>query len=134
MAHLLQVIKDFGPKLKLTKTAHPSKVNNLLVARTGIKKGEVTLVVDELSEVILFYNSQGIPVKIPGLGTFAPSMDRKGKVRMNLRFEKSLIKKMNEANFYTGDVANKGNIGLSNEEYKVLWDEANPDDPMVIPS
>lgn len=72
MAHLLKVIKSLGPKLTLNKTAHPSKVAELMAARTGVKNGEVRLVVEELGEVIVFYNSQGIPVNIPGLGTFFP--------------------------------------------------------------
>ena len=132
MAHLLKVIKSLGPKLTLNKTAHPTKVAELMAARTGVKNGEVRLVVEELGEVIVFYNSQGIPVNIPGLGTFFPSMDRNGKVRMNVRFDKALVDKMNGSKFYTGTVVNKSNIGWTNEQFKVVWDEANPDDPMDL--
>ncbi|MCB0168275.1 MAG: hypothetical protein KDI79_28870, partial [Anaerolineae bacterium] len=67
-----------------------------------------------------------------GLGTFFPSMDRNGKVRMNVRFDKALVDKMNGSKFYTGTVVNKSNIGWTNEQFKVVWDEANPDDPMDL--
>lgn len=51
---------------------------------------------------------------------------------MNVRFDKALVDKMNGSKFYTGTVVNKSNIGWTNEQFKVVWDEANPDDPMDL--
>ncbi len=100
--------------------------------RTSINKGDVLRLLQELKEALLFFNSQGTPVKLPGIGTFSPSIDRHGQISINLRLDASLRQNINAPRTYTGFIRNKANIGLDDASYKALWDKANPDDPLEL--
>ena len=130
MATLLQAIQAYGPKLTLNQTAGLDKIVEWMSSRTGLNKSEVMMVLQELSEGILFFNRQGTPVKLPGVGTFTPSINRKGTYKVNFRADQALKKGMNAPGAYDGRMQNRGNIGLSNEELKALWDADHPDDPL----
>jgi hypothetical protein len=90
------------------------------------------MVLQELSEAILYYNKQGTPVKISGVGIFRPSINRDGKFNIHLRADTALKKGINAPDAYSGTVLNKDHIGLDDAGYKALWDEDHPDDPLEI--
>jgi len=132
MAKMLQAARVYGPKLDLNSTVQLGKVADWMAMRTGLNKSEIIMVLQEISEAILFYNEQGTPVKLPGVGTFRPSIDRHGKLKINLRADMALKNGINTTNAYTGDITNKNRIGLDNAGYKELWDADHPDDPLEI--
>lgn len=132
MANLLDAMRSYGPALKLSITAQMDDVANLMAVRTGFNKNEVAMVLQELQEVILYFNRLGMPVKLPGVGTFAPSVDRAGHYRIHLRVDAALKKGINIPDTYKGRIHNKQNIGLSNAGYKELWDAEHPNDPLLI--
>jgi hypothetical protein len=101
-------------------------------SRTGLNKSEVMMVLQELHEGILFFNGQGMPVKLPGVGIFSPGINRLGTYKINFRADAELKKGINSAHGYQGRMQNKGRAGLTNEEYKALWDADNPEDPLEI--
>jgi len=43
-----------------------------------------------------------------------------------------MLKGNTVADTYHGEIVNRERIGLSNEEYKALWDADHPDDPLEI--
>lgn len=100
--------------------------------RTGLNKSEVMMVLQEMNEATLYFNSQGTPVKLPGVGTFTPSIDREGTFKINFRADMGLKKGINAPGAYTGEVSNKNRIGLDNDGYKELWDADHPDDPLEV--
>ena len=132
MAKILQAVNTYGPKLDLNQTAQLQQVVNWMSSRTGLNKSEVLMVLQELHEAILFFNGQGTPIKLPGVGTFTPSIDRKGTYKINFRADIELKRGINTFSGYQGRITNKGRIGLANEEYKDLWDADNPTDPLEI--
>ncbi|MER2511483.1 MAG: hypothetical protein ABTQ25_03520 [Nitrosomonas ureae] len=132
MATILQAIAEFGPRLELKPTAKLEKVAEWMAMRTGLNKSEVMMVFQEESEAILNFCNDGVPVKIPGVGTFTPSMDRDGSLFINFRADMELKNGMNVPDGYSGEVKNKANIGITNERLKELWDAAHPEDPLVI--
>jgi len=91
-----------------------------MAMRTGLNKSEVMMVLQEMNEAILYFNSQGTPVKLPGVGIFTPSIDRKGTFKINFRADMDLKKDINAPDAYTGEVSNKNRIGLDNDGYKEL--------------
>jgi nucleoid DNA-binding protein len=101
-------------------------------SRTGLNKSEVMMVIQELNEAISFFNGQGTPVKLPDIGTFSPSIKTDGTFKINFRTDNALKNHINTPGAYTGRMNNKGNIGLTNEEYKALWDADHPGDPLEI--
>ena len=46
--------------------------------------------VQELSDGILYFATRGTPVKLPGVGTFTPSIDKEGHVQINFRADMAL--------------------------------------------
>jgi nucleoid DNA-binding protein len=132
LANILAAHRVYGPQLKLNATVNLDQIADWMSMRTGINKSEVIMVLQELNEAILYFNCQGTPVKLPGIGIFSPSIDRNGTYRVNLRSDTALRRGLNTPAAYTGQIRNKANIGLDNAGYKELWDEAYPDDPLEI--
>ena len=103
-----------------------------MAMRTGLNKSEVMMVLHEMNEAILYFNSQGTLVKLPGVGTFGTSVDREGKFKINFRADTGLKKGINAPDAYKGRMANKSRIGLDDAGYKELWDADHPDDPLDV--
>ena len=134
MATILQAVNQYGPKLELKPTAQLDKLAEWMAMRTGINKSEAMMVFQETSEVILYFCKDGQPVKIPGVGTFTPSMDRDGALMINFRADVALKNGINTPAAYEGVVANKERIGWTNQQYKEAWDVDHATDPLVIPT
>ncbi|MCB8967115.1 MAG: hypothetical protein R3E31_24025 [Chloroflexota bacterium] len=132
MAKILQAVREYGPKLDLNKTAQLDHVVAWMSSRTGVNKSEVLMVMQELQEAILFFSGQGTPMKIPGVGTFSPSINRHGEMKINFRADVALKKGINNADVYVGRMKNKSGASLTNADLKTLWDAAHPDDPLEI--
>ncbi len=132
MAKFLAAHRAFGPQLKLNHTIQLDQFAAWISMRTNLNKGSVMMMLQEMNEAILYFNSQGTPVKLDGIGTFAPKIDRDGQFNIYLRPDTRLRRNINMPHAYTGPIRNKGNIGLDNETYKALWDLAHPDDPLEI--
>jgi len=133
MATILQASTQYAPRLELRTTAQLEKIAEWMAMRTGLNKSEVMMVLQEVSEAILNFNKEGTPVKLPGVGTFTPSIDREGEYSINFRADMELKSGINAHNAYGGEVKNKANAGITNERLKELWDAEHPADPLVIP-
>lgn len=132
MAYLIQAIQTYGPKVELNQTAQVKELAEWLSMRTGANQNETTMLLHELKEAILYFNRQGTPIKLPGLGIFSPSIDRAGAFKVNLRADAALTKGINSPNAYVGRIANRQNIGLDNQALKALWDAEHPGDPLEL--
>lgn len=132
MAKILQAVNAYGPKLDLNKTAQLKEVVNWMSSRTGINKSEVMMIMQEMQEAILFFNGSGTPIKLPGVGTFSPSINRHGEMKINFRADIDLKKGINDSDGYNGRMKNKTAATLTNAELKILWDADHPDDPLEI--
>ena len=132
MARIVQAVNAYGPKLGLNPTAQLDRVASWMAMRTGLNKSEVMMVLQEMNEAILYFNNEGTPIKLPGVGTFTPSIDRNGKFKINFRADVALKNGINAPGAYQGTVRNKDRIGLDNAGYKELWDADHPDDPLEV--
>jgi hypothetical protein len=132
MAVILQAVNQYGPKLELKPTAQLDKLAEWMAMRTGVNKSEVMSIFQESSEAILWFCKSGQPVKIPGVGTFTPSMNRDGEFLINFRADVELKNGINTPSAYDGVIENKDRIGWTNEQYKAAWDADHPTDPLII--
>jgi len=133
MARLIQALREYGPKLELGPTASTRDVLEWIVARNRfLRKSVLRMALMEIVEALLHFNNQGIPVKLEGLGTFTPTVDRDGAIRHNYRADVEIKQRSNAAGAYTGRVVNREHIGLDNAGYKALWDAEHPDAPLEI--
>jgi nucleoid DNA-binding protein len=132
MARIVQAVNVYGPKVELNPTVQLAQVADWMAMRTGLNKSEVMMVLQEMSEAILYFNNQGTPVKLLGVGTFSPSIDREGAFKINLRADTALRNGINAPGAYSGQVRNKDRVGLDDAGYKELWDADHPDDPLEV--
>ncbi|MBI5935113.1 MAG: hypothetical protein HY867_15540 [Chloroflexi bacterium] len=133
MAKLLQAVTQYGPRVELKPTAKLEKVAEWVSMRTGLNKSEVMMVLQEMSEVVLYFNKDGVPVKLPGVGTFTPGVDGEGTYNIGFRADMDLKNGINTPNAYQGEVKNSERIGWTHQQYKELWDSEHPEDPLEIP-
>lgn len=127
VATKIEAINAFRPKLTLNPTAKLDQLVDFIAMRTGANKGTVQLVLAELHDAIAFFNLQGTPVKIEGLGTYTPSIDLDGKLDSAHRADADLIKALNAGGAYKGSIANRENIGKTADDLAALWNAAHPD-------
>ncbi len=103
-----------------------------MAMRTGLKKGEVMMVLQEQSELITHFGKNGKPVKFPGVGIFSPNIDRNGEFSVNFRADTALKSGINAQNAYRGGMKNRTNIGMDNQRLKELWDADHPEDLLEL--
>ena len=132
MAKILQAVRDYGPKLDLAPTAQVKEQTDWMASRTGLNRSEVGMALQEMSEMLLAFLNRGIPVKLPGVGTFTPSIDRHGTVKVNFRPDVALKDGCNAKEAYKGAILNRERIGLDDAGYKALWDAAHSTDPLEV--
>ncbi|MFN8423107.1 MAG: hypothetical protein U0470_06845 [Anaerolineae bacterium] len=133
MATFLEAVQAFGPRLVYNRTATTATVANTLAGRTGLKYGQVLLVLRELHEVLIQYLETGTPVELEGFGRCRPTMNRAGHLRIAVTIDGELASAVDHLENYAGEVLNRANIGLDDDGYKLLWDTAHPDDPLELP-
>lgn len=132
MAKIVQAVRRHGPKLERMGTIEIDSLVDYMARSTGLNRGEVLMVLAEISDAILFFNRRGESVKLPDIGTFSPGMDRQGNLRTNFMADVRLKRQMSDRGQYNGRILNKNRIGWTDEEYKALWDDENPDDQLEI--
>jgi hypothetical protein len=130
MAKMVQAVNIYGPKVDHKPTAQLEKISEWISMRTGLNKSDVLMAFTEISDAILFYNRDGAPVKILGVGTFTPYINREGGFSVHFRADMALKNGINAPGNFQGELLNKDRIGLSDEDYKALWDADHPDDPL----
>jgi hypothetical protein len=132
MARLVQAVAKYGPRIIRTRTATVEDVADLLSRRQSASLGTIRLVLTDLQEALVFLNSGGEAVKLPGLGTFGLSIDRNGRLNPSYFADPRLREQLAAAGTRNMTVRNRKNIGLSDAGYKALWDAEHPDDPVVL--
>ena len=132
MAKLIQAIVRFGPKLVMGRTAQLDDVALWLANGSGLTKSQALAVLYNMQAVILFFNQFGSAVKLPGIGTFTPSVGSDGRIRVSLREAPELRNALNAEGAFRGEIANRSNVGITALGYKALWDAMFPEDPLEV--
>lgn len=73
-----KAINTYRPQLVLEKTADLDWFMDFTEGRTGLTKGQLLLVVQELREALIFFAREGRSFKLAGIGTFLPSIKLSG--------------------------------------------------------
>jgi hypothetical protein len=131
MATRIEAINAYRPRLVFNPTAQPDQVVDFLAMRTGANKGTVQLILDEMHDAVIFFNLQGTPVKVEGLGTYAPSIDTDGDLDIAHRTDAEIIKALNVPGAYKGVIEHRENIGKTTQDFIAMWNKDHPDDPVV---
>lgn len=131
MANRITAINSYRPKLALLPTIALNELVEFISSRTGLNKGELQIALAELSTAVQFYNKRGHGVKLPGLGTYLPSIDTAGKISVSHRLDREIENALNAPGAVTAQIINRQNIGKTSDEYIALWNADHPDDPVT---
>ncbi len=128
MATKIEAISAHRPRITLNPTAGLAQLVDFIAMRTGANKGSVQLILAEVHDAVVFFNLQGTPVKIEGLGTYTPSVDLEGMFDCGYRADVEMIKKLNVKGAFTGIIENRDNIGKTSAELVEMWNKEHPTD------
>jgi len=128
MAKLIQAVGAYGPRVEVARTVQTRQIAEYIASRTSLNRGEIEGILRELNEAIVFFTKQGDAVKLENVGTFTPTIDLGGVLDVGFRLDTSIDGALNATGAFTGDVANRENVGKSSADLKQLWNTAHPDD------
>lgn len=128
MASRIEAINAYRPKATLNPMIKLDQLVDFIAMRTGANKGTVQLALAELNDAVIFFNLQGAPVKIEGLGIYTPSIDLDGELDCGHRTDQEIVKALNVPGAYQGVVENRDNIGKTVTELVALWNADHPND------
>ncbi len=130
MASRITAINAYCPKIVLRPTVELKDLVDYIAGRTGLNKGEIQMVLSELSATVQFFNKQGQGARLPGLGIYAPTVDLDGKFAVSHRTDKEISNALNAPGAFRGEIANRENIGKTSDDLVALWNKDHPDDPV----
>lgn len=132
MAHKIQAINTYRPRLDQGNTVQQPELIRILSHGTGLLEGTVDHTIKELRDKIIFYCRSGRAVKVQGLGTWTPSIGLEGKLCIHYRPDPAFVYLLNMPGVFTGTILNKEYIGKTADELVMKWNEDYPEDPVMI--
>ena len=130
MATKIQAIGAYAPKIKLGRTASLNELVKLISGRTGLNEGEISIVLKELRDAVIFFTQQGRGAKIEGLGTYLPKIRLDGRFDISHRLDVAIKNGLNTPGVFSGQIENRDNIGKTSDELIALWNQDHPTDPV----
>ncbi len=130
MATKIQAWVEFGPRLEPTDPITPEGMIERIVNASNQSRGSVKAILDELDVQTEIALKEGHIVQLPNGTHFKPSGHKDGSIDVNVRVNPRVVKNLNTG--FRGQWRNAENIGKSEAEIVALWNDAHPDDPIVI--
>lgn len=130
MASKIQAINANRPRIKLGRTADNEELTEYIARSTGLNESGVRQALLELRDAIISFNKQGRAVKLDGLGTYTPSIDLEGTIKVSHRADRALKNALNTKGAFRGDIVNRDNIGKTGDDLVAMWNTDNPSDPV----
>jgi nucleoid DNA-binding protein len=131
MASQIKAINAYRPKVEVSKRTSKNDLIKFIARSTGLNEGPIDQVLDELRDAILFYNLQGMSVYLEGLGTYSPKISLDGTFGIAHRADMKLKNGLNAPQAFSGQIANRENIGMTSADLVVMWNEDHPEDPVA---
>lgn len=131
MAKQISAINAYCPRIQNGQTIKREQLAKYIADRTGLNLGDVLHMFYEIQDAVVFFANNGQGVQLEGVLTMSPSIALDGKIKMKTRISNDIIKRMNVQGAFKGSILNKENIGKTSDELIVMWNEANPSDPIT---
>ena len=131
MAKLIQAFSKYGPKIDLGEAANPRRFMELLTQRTTLSTGVVKNVQESEVETLIGLLKEGRSVHT-GIAVFRPVIDAQGNLSVSVRVDTRITKALNVPGAFTGKVNNNFNIGKTTQEIVDQWNEAHPEDTIIL--
>ena len=131
MASRIKAIKAYCPRIVLGKRVGMEHLVKFIARSTGLNESGVRQVLLELRDAVVFFNQQGQPVKLEGLGTYTPTIDLDGTFGVGHRAVSEIKNRLNTTGAFQGEIESGEHIGKTGDDLVALWNEEHPDDPVV---
>lgn len=131
MARLIQAIAKYGPRVERGRTVQLDEVAQFLTKNSPLHEFGINAVLGALPEALVWFNQQGRAVKLPEIGTFGTTVDRKGRIGVSYYQDPGLRARLNGHDARHIPIRNRRNIGLDDAGYIALWNADHPDDPVT---
>jgi hypothetical protein len=128
MAHKIEAINAYRPRIEQGNTVQKAELLSGLSHATSLVEGSVSLTLSELKYHILRNCCAGRAVKVEGLGIWSPSVSLDGKLSIQYRPDLGMDYEINKPGAFTGTMLNRENIGKTSEELVAKWNAENPED------
>jgi hypothetical protein len=133
MAQLIQAFSKYCPKIDLGEAADPRRYMELITQRTTFSAGVVKNMQESEVETLIGLLKEGRSLHT-GIAIFRPTIDAQGNLSVSVRVDKRITGALNVPGSFTGKVNNSANIGKTTEEIADMWNEAHPDDMILLDS
>ncbi len=128
MAKKIKMWHELGPRLAPATPVEGEEVIEGLVASTNQTRGSVLAVLSELDVVIERALKAGRRVKLPNGMTLIPVGKKDGSIIIRASFGRPMLGRINVEK--RARWINAENIGKTEAEMILLWNELHPDDPI----
>ena len=123
-------VKSWCPRLAKTDPVDAEEVIELLVATTNQTRGSLLAILSELDVILERSLKTGRTVKLPNGTTFRPVGKKDGSLSIKTRFSTRMSKAISIGQ--SARWINADNIGKTEDEMIVIWNELHPDDPIEV--
>lgn len=132
MAHLIQAILRYGPRLVLGPAVDPAVLARWLADGGGLDHAAVQGAIRDLHVAVEHFTGLGRPVMVPGIGCFRPTIGRDGRRRLVLVPAPELTRSLDRPGRPIGAILNRDRAAWTDADYKRAWDHDHPDDPLAL--
>ncbi|MEZ4681914.1 MAG: hypothetical protein R2932_47665 [Caldilineaceae bacterium] len=134
MADQIVAINQYRPRVVQGSTVEIDELLSYLSGRTGLNEAQIRYVLTEMRDALIYFNSLGRGLRLEGLGTWRTEIGLGGRFRVTYRPDIRLINALNTPRKFQGDILNRQYVGWTTEALIALWNQENPDDPVVVPA
>lgn len=128
MSKRMHAITAYRPRIQLKKAIEHQQFYRYYRQIARMNRGEATMALLGLQDVLLFLIRMGHSVKVPHLGIFTPTISATGILRISVRLDRAFGKQLNEPGFFEGEILNAHSIGQSIDQWVERWNEEHPGD------
>ena len=128
MAHRIQAINAYRPRLEQGNTVQKPELVRALSRSTSLVEGTVDQTMKELRDHLIEYCRSGRAVKVEGLGTWTPTISLDGTLDIQYRPDAAFSYGLNVPGIFSGTILNREYIGSSGDDLVTRWNNDHPDD------
>jgi hypothetical protein len=129
---MVKAIFAYTPRVKLGKMVEMEELVHFISGRSPLTEGTVANALAELRDAVVFFAMAGRPVRVKGLGIFAPRIDLNGVLGINQKPDKWLKHQLNLEGEFTGEIVNRDMIGKTSDDLLARWNQEHPEDPIKV--
>ncbi len=112
----IRAINEYRPRIELGKRAEMDDLVEFIARGAVLNEGGIQQALLELRDAMLFFALRGQSVKLPGLGTFTPTIDLDGNLSISHRADMYVKQHLNIPGEFRGDIENRDSIGKTGDE------------------